>query len=97
MEMKQAVLRAKRAILDLFGDEDIDEIGLEEIEFDPVEAVWNITIGFRRPWSRSPRTENKLVGDMFSNYGERWYKTVRLSDTDEKLLSVKDRILKDAA
>lgn len=39
MEMKQAVLRAKRAILDLFGDEDIDEIGLEEIEFDPVEAV----------------------------------------------------------
>lgn len=97
MEMKQAVQKAKSAILDLYADEDIDEIGLEEVEFDSVEGIWKITIGFRRPWSRSPRSESKLVGTMFSNYGERWYKTVRISDTDEKLLSVKDRILKDAA
>ncbi|WP_048645365.1 hypothetical protein [Nitratireductor soli] len=97
MEMKQAVVEAKTVILDLYADEGIDEIGLEEVEFDPAEAIWNITIGFRRPWSRSARSESKFVSAMFSSYGERWYKTVRISDVDRKLLSVKDRILKDAA
>lgn len=97
MDMKQAVLKAKSVIHDLYVDEDIDEVGLEEVELDPAEGIWSITIGFRRPWSRAPRSESRTTGTMFSSYRERWYKTVRISDVDEKLLSVKDRILKDAA
>lgn len=103
MQMKDAVVSAKRHIRELYADEDIDEIGLEEIEFDEASKVWDVTIGFRRPWRRESTNEvvsplQSALPRIFSErYRERWYKLVQLADSDGKLLSVKDRILKEAA
>ena len=50
MAAKEAVKAAKDYIEDLFADESIARIGLEELEFRPEAAVWEVTIGFRRSW-----------------------------------------------
>ena len=97
MEMKKAVALAKVYILDLYADEGIDEVGLEEIEYDEAQKIWKVTVGFRRPWGREPKSEGPLASLSRLSYRERWYKAVEMSDEDGRLISVKDRILKDAA
>ena len=82
MEVKQAVTIAKEHIVELFEDEEILNLGLEEVEFDD-EGVWRITIGFSRPWNRN-------VGSVLSGDNGRSYKIVVLSDKDGHVLSVKD-------
>ena len=44
MDVKEAVLTAKRYVADVFADEGIADIGLEEVEFDEASDVWMVTI-----------------------------------------------------
>lgn len=96
MEMKKAVVLAKGYVADLFSEEDIGEIGLEEIEFDEAHGLWNVTIGFRRPWKRDPGKDS-MIAVLSQTYRERWYKVVQVADASGKLVAIKDRLLKDAA
>lgn len=82
MDVKQAVEVAKNHVEDLFGEEDIINMGLEEVELDE-EGSWRITIGFSRPWDRN-------VGSILSGENARSYKIVILRDEDGRVLSVKD-------
>ena len=52
MHVKDAARMAKTYLTDLFADEQIMNVGLEEIEFDGMTNVWRITIGFSRPWDQ---------------------------------------------
>ena len=52
MTVKEAVDTAKQQVVLLFEAEDISDLGLEEIYFDPDAECWQITIGFTRPWDR---------------------------------------------
>jgi hypothetical protein len=83
MEMKEAVARAKAHVADLFADENITEVGLEEVEYDHEKAQWNITIGFYRG----------IVGGSNEVYRaiRRTYKTVVLADPSGDLIAVKHR------
>ncbi len=83
MNVKQAVQVAKDYVADMFGDEGITDVGLEEIEFES-GGYWQITIGFSRPWSRN-------VGPVLGNLGSRTYKTIKVRDKDGNVLSIKDR------
>jgi len=96
MDLKNAVRTAKNFILEIFEDEEIEEVGLEEVEYDEQSDTWHVTIGFRRPWSRNGKAVGPLSG-MFPTVQERWYKILAIRGHDGALLSVKDRILKDAA
>jgi hypothetical protein len=51
--IKEAVALAKAHIVDLFSDENISQIGLEEVEFDSEAREWKVTIGFARPEVRT--------------------------------------------
>ena len=82
MEVKQAVEVAKHYIAELFGDEGITNLGLEEVE--GKGSYWHITIGFSRPWDSS-------VGTVLSGTRSRAYKIILVSDEDGRVLSVKDR------
>ena len=82
MNVKQAVAIAKEHIAELFGEEDIVNLGLEEVELDD-EGFWRITIGFSRPW-------NWNAGSALSGENSRSYKIVILRDRDGEILSVKD-------
>ena len=57
MKVREAVTKAKDYIRDLYTDEDIRFVGLEEVEFDDEsqDHAWRITIGFARPWDSPPK------------------------------------------
>jgi hypothetical protein len=52
MNVKEAVNVARAYVAELFSSEHAVNMGLEEVEFDDTRGVWNVTIGFSRPWDR---------------------------------------------
>lgn len=85
MEVKEAVRTAKTYLEDLFAEEAIQDLGLEEIEFEDTD-VWKITLGFSRPWERSIFDTPKAA---------RAYKVVAIDDGTGRILSVKERFPRD--
>ena len=83
MNAKEAINAAKSAFRDLFADEGIYDLGLEEVVYDDHTDVWHLTMGFYRVLSTNP-----LGVQIFS---DRIYKVVSLSGRDGALLSVKNR------
>ena len=87
MDVKEAVATAKKYVGELFTQEGITNLGLEEIEFDEQAGEWRVTVGFSRPWDS--------VGG-FASLAERInprrsYKVVRISDKTGAVVSVKNR------
>ncbi len=89
MDVKEAVQAAKVYLIDLFDDESIDYVGLEEIEFDDVSNQWKITIGFSRPWNR----RSAFVAPVGERAIDRSYKLIRVKDNDGRVVSLTDRVL----
>lgn len=88
MDVKEAVRVAREYITDLYSDEEIANVGLEEVDFDPDAGIWRITIGFSRPWNR-PEKFLSVVDAVRS----RSYKTVCIHDLSEEIGAVTDRFL----
>ena len=84
MDVKEAAQVAKTYVRDLFMDEGISDVGLEEIECDG--GYWRITIGFSRPWDHN-------IGSVLGGKKYRAYKIVEITDETGNVLSVKDRNL----
>ena len=90
VDVKQAAKTAKKYVVDLFADEQIDHVGLEEVKFDDSSDVWEITIGFSRPWDRG-------LLPIAPDPARRSYKIVRISDADGQVMSVVHRVLTAAS
>lgn len=88
MDVKQAVNLAKQHVLDLFSEEQLSNLGLEEVEFDDPEDEWHVTLGFSRPWDE-PKNLFALAGE--GKYPKRSFKVVRISNGTGRVLSVKNR------
>lgn len=88
MNVKEAVALAKSHILELFADEVLTNLGLEEVEFDRNEGEWVVTIGFSRPWDE-PRTA--LAAMAAATPPRRAYKVVRIASTSHEVISVRNR------
>ena len=85
MDVKEAAARAKRHIAELFGDEQISDVGLEEIRFDEPDT-WRVTIGFSRPWdAKFDISKMGMAGKS------RTFKVVRISDKSGEALDVTNR------
>lgn len=52
IDVKQAVDLAKRYVADLFAQEGVTNLGLEEVVYDETHDRWRITLGFSRPWDQ---------------------------------------------
>ena len=89
MEVKQAVQMAKEHVAELFADEPIDNVGLEEVEFNEQNKTWEITIGFSRFWGQPGGVFRALDGTP----RPRTFKIVRIKDGSGRIQSVKHRIL----
>ena len=89
MDVKEAVGTAKTYVADLFADEEIAHVGLEEIVFDELSGDWKVTIGFSRPWSQF----NAVVTALDPDRHGRAYKVVRIKDCDGSIVSLTDRLL----
>ncbi len=91
MDVKEAVRTSREFVAELFGDEDISEVRLEEVVIEDTTGEWCITIGFNR---RTPPPPNSLGERLALNVlqPERTYKVVRL-DRQGEVRSVTDRAL----
>ena len=89
MDVKEAVRTAKAYLVDLFEDEQITNVGLEEVLFDEESAVWKITIGFSRSWD----LKGPLSVTMAGASPDRSYKMLSISDATGKVESLRDRVL----
>ena len=85
MNVRQAVEAAKQSLANIFADEQIANVGLEEVEFDDAAKVWHVTLGFSRPWDRSGFAARAGLVEPRS------YKVVTLSDSDGRMISIKNR------
>lgn len=86
LNAREAGRKAKQHIAELLSDENITEIGLEEIEYEDDQSVWLVTVGFFRPWHKGVEERNILGEPRLS----RSYKVVRL-DAAGEVLSVRHR------
>jgi hypothetical protein len=97
MGVKDAIAKAKAYIRDIYADEQVTALTLEEVEHDPSTGAWIVTIGFSRPWS-SPRT---IVQEALENTAavtilKRANKVVTMSE-DGTVISMKNYAPRDAA
>jgi hypothetical protein len=90
IDVKQAVIFAKLYIADLFSDEGLTNLGLEEVVYDDMDDQWRITLGFSRRWD-----QNSLLSSIGS-IQNRTYKVVTL-DQAGTVLSVTNRNVANAA
>ena len=94
MDMKDAAMLAKEYVADLFDEEGISNVGLEEIVFrdDGGDEYWDVTVGFSRPWDH-----RGLATVTLGQTGlRRSYKVLRIDNSSGNVESVKDRILREA-
>ena len=94
MDVKEAAKLAKDYVADLFEEEGIGNVGLEEIESKrgPDDRLWVVTVGFSRPWD-----QGGLATITLGQRGlRRSYKVLSINDKTGDVESVKDRILPEA-
>ena len=87
MNVKEAVKIAKEHVLDLFAEEEISNLGLEEVEYDDNTEEWFVTLGFSRPWDE-PR--NTLASLAQASTPNRSYKIVRIHSGSEQVKDIKN-------
>jgi hypothetical protein len=88
LDVKGAVAIAKQYVEDLFANEGIINLGLEEVQHDDLQGVWLVTLGFSRNWGGGAMQD--LLGGR-----RRDYKVVSLTDAGQ-VTSLKNRESADA-
>jgi hypothetical protein len=96
MKVREAVAAAKAHIQELFSDEQIANLGLEEVEFDEAAKTWTVTLGFSRPWDKPVGPLANLTPLELRPW-RRDYKIIQISDATGNLISMKNRETADAA
>ena len=91
MDVKEVAQIAKAYAAELFADESIMNLGLEEAEFESISDTWKITVGFSRPWDR----KNVLIAALGEGPSARSYKVMRINNESGDVESLKDRLLRE--
>jgi hypothetical protein len=89
MNAKHVANIAKNYIIEIYSDEKVANVGLEEIDYNDSEGIWYVTIGFSRPWDEP----NNILAAMATQGAKRSFKILRISDGTGDVLSIKNRDL----
>lgn len=89
MNVKEAVRVANKYITELFADEGVQDLGLEEVVFHETTNTWKITMGFSRPWERRGLAAS-LGGQDWKN---RSFKVVEINDHTGEIVGMTHRSL----
>lgn len=97
MDVKEAIAAAKNYVRDIYADEQLTNLGLEEVEHIQSAGNWVITLAFSRPWN-TPRTRAQEVLENLGGVSalKRSYKVITMAD-DGTVLSMRNREKMDAA
>ena len=90
LTVKDAVQAAQRWVRDLYPEEDLQHLRLEEVKLSDDERLWNITLG----WAESAVREPTSLSAMFSQDLRtlpRVYKTLEVDSESGTVKSMKIR------
>jgi len=95
MEVKTAVHTALQYVKEVFEEEKLSNLGLEEVEFVPERGEWLVTVGFSRPWD-FPREKVSdwqlpVAVPTYKRPPDRDYKVVHVDDLQGQVLAIKNR------
>ena len=94
MDVRAAARTAKAYIAEVFADEEIDELGLEEVDFDDRSNLWKITVSFLRPRGEMDRFQAAATGyPAGTPTMRRSFKVVNIDDGSGSVVSVKHRVV----
>lgn len=85
MDAKEAVEVAIQYVAELYREESVSNLGLEEVIFDVSEDVWNVTVGFSRPWDNP---QPGLAAAFQKGAPTRAYKVVEIDAANGKVRSI---------
>ena len=88
MDVKKATHIARDYITAVFADEEIAQLGLEEVVQDQDTKEWRITLGFVRPWDKQG-----ALGLRMGLKVPRDYKVVTIDDRYGRVVSLTDRLM----
>ena len=88
MDVREVVRTAKLYVSEMLADEQVSNVGLEEIDHDTESNNWLVTIGFSRPWNSVRDSVSILTGDSAV---KRVYRVVTVNDSTGRVLSMKKR------
>lgn len=95
LTIKQAVQKAKVYFQELFIDENVQDLALEEIKFDDEQNAWLVTLGFKSHREKVITAPSRTLLGSTDVIKEslREYKTFNLDGENGELLSVNMRMV----
>lgn len=94
IEVKQAVQIARKFAKELYQDEDIQHLGLEEVMLDDTKHEWLVTLGYDSHRVKQTRPNMAFAKNMFADTiieHLREYKTFRIDANDGSFHGIKMR------
>ena len=88
MDLKEATRTAREYVTAVFADEEITQLGLEEVMYDDESKQWRITFGFARPWD-----QQNTVAVRMGLKTPRAYKVVHVNNGDGRVVALTDRLM----
>jgi hypothetical protein len=99
LNVKEAVAQAKQEIRTIFGEENISDVLLEEVDFEELNPSWMITVSFLRSQLAAAKqkkvferyVEQSVQGQIQSverSFETRIFKRVQLRAEDGKLIRI---------
>ena len=93
MNVKDAVKKAIDYIAEVFESEQLENIGLEEVTLNENEGMWQVTVGFSRPWDHQ---KSGLIAAVQALNPTRQYKIVKIDNETEEVKAITIRELSHA-
>ena len=90
MKVEEAIARAKSFMHEVFADEAVTQVRLEEVEFDDRENAWLVTVGLMRPIISKQDPVPSFLSEIPL---KRSYKVVKIADDGGAIPSAKIREL----
>jgi hypothetical protein len=88
MDVDEAVKIAKDWVNHVYKEEEISNVGLEEVKFGSSDGLWYITIGFSRPWNVTRNAMTIISGESGVH---RTLKIVAINDNDKKVVALTNK------
>jgi len=87
MDVQEAVRVAKNWVSEVFKEEHISRLGLEEVVHDKAANVWQVTLGFARNW-QGDAEKSQLFGLVPP---PRSYKVITVREPTGEVVSMRNR------
>ena len=89
IDMKQAVQIALEFCRNLYGQEKLAGLLLEEVELSDDEKFWLVTIGFNLGQGETSQSSTNLSGDSLTRRSDHVFKTMKVDASSGRALSLK--------